>query len=148
MTNKEKFLQLVSKEKSITLEKVKERIINRPMLRESQKIALKVLSKLDELNWSQKQLAEKMSVSPQYINKIVRGKENLTLETLVKLQEALNIPLLASFSETKKTKSVTLTFQKIPYSITESKESEFLSIKQISIKQTSIFNEEYYKEAY
>ncbi len=99
MTNKEKFLQLISKEESTTLEKAKERIKNRAMLRESQKIALKILSKLDELDWSQKQLAEKMAVSPQYINKVVRGKENLTLETLIKLQEILDIPLLASFDD-------------------------------------------------
>jgi transcriptional regulator with XRE-family HTH domain len=99
MTNKEKFLQLVSKEQSQTLEKAKERIKNRAMLGESQKVALKVLAKLEELQWSHQELAEKMSVTIPYIDKIVRGKENLTLETLIKLQEVLDIPLLATFSE-------------------------------------------------
>jgi ribosome-binding protein aMBF1 (putative translation factor) len=99
MTNKENFLQLVEKEESTTLEKAEQRQKNRAMLRESQKIASKILAKLDKLEWSQKQLAEKMEVSPQYVNKILRGKENLTLDTLIRLQEILNIPLLASFSE-------------------------------------------------
>ncbi len=101
MTNKEKFLALVSKEKTDTLEQVKERIDNRAMLRESQKIALKVLLKLDELEWTQRELATKMGVSPQQISKIVSGKENLTIETQVKLQDILDIPILASYYESK-----------------------------------------------
>src|SRR5690606_4114136 len=100
-TSKEKFQELVSKEKTTTLQRNSERIKNRARLRESQDIALKVLTKLDELGWSQKKLAEKLSVTPQQITKIVKGKENLTLETQVKLQEVLKIPILASFYEKK-----------------------------------------------
>ena len=99
MTNKKKFLKLVAESDDSTLEQIKYRIKNRAMLRESQKIALKVLMKLDELGWSQKKLAEKMEVSPQQINKIVSGKENLTLETQIKLQNILDIPILATYYE-------------------------------------------------
>lgn len=102
MTNKEKFLALVSNEKTDTLERNRERIKNRAMLRESQQIAIKVLMKLDELGWTQKVLAQKMEVSPQQINKIVSGKENLTIETQIKLQNILDIPVLASYYENKK----------------------------------------------
>jgi ribosome-binding protein aMBF1 (putative translation factor) len=35
-----------------------------------------------------------MKVSPQQINKIVKGQENLTLETISKLEIALNIQLI------------------------------------------------------
>lgn len=101
MTNKEKFLALVSEEDSGTLERNRERIRNRAMLRESQQIALKVLMKLDDLGWSQKDLAEKMEVSPQQISKIVSGKENLTIGTQIKLQNILDIPVLASYYEKK-----------------------------------------------
>lgn len=97
MTNKEKFLALVSKEKTDTLEKNRERIKNRVMLRESQQIAIKVLMKLDEIGWSQKDLAQAMNVKPQQITKIVSGKENLTIDTQIKLQNILNIPILASY---------------------------------------------------
>ena len=103
MTNKEKFLQLVSEEDTKTLAEVKKRIKNRAMLRESQQIALKVLMKLDDLGWSQKDLAKAMDVTPQQISKIVSGKENLTIETQIKLQNILDIPVLASYYEHKMT---------------------------------------------
>jgi plasmid maintenance system antidote protein VapI len=45
--------------------------------------------KLDKLGWTQAVLAKKMEVSPQQISKIVKGKQNLTLSSLVKLQEIL-----------------------------------------------------------
>ncbi len=101
MNNKDNFLQLVSTEDTKTIAEVKDRIKNRAMLRESQQIALKVLMKLDELGWLQKDLAREMNVSPQQISKIVSGKENLTIETQIKLQNILNIPVLASYYENK-----------------------------------------------
>ncbi len=101
MKNKEKFLALVSKEKTNTLEINSERIKNRGMLRESQQIALKVLNKLSLLGWSQKDLAGKLDVKPQQVSKIVSGKENLTIETQIKLQNVLDIPILASYYENK-----------------------------------------------
>ena len=94
MTNKEKFLALVADEKTNTLAKNEARIKNRAMLRASQNIAWAVLNKLDELNWTQKTLADKIEVTPQQIQKIVKGRENLTLETIVKLEIALNISIL------------------------------------------------------
>ena len=103
MTNKDKFNQLVSGEDNSTLADVKKRIKNRAMLRESQQIALKVLMKLDDFGWSQKDLAKAMEVTPQQITKIVSGKENLTIETQIKLQHILDIPVLASYYENKMT---------------------------------------------
>lgn len=100
-TNKEKFQSLISKEKSNTVSRNSDRIKNRARLRESQDIALKVLNKLNDLGWSQRKLAEELNVTPQQVNKIVKGKENLTLETQVKLQQVLNIPILASYYENK-----------------------------------------------
>ncbi len=106
MSNIEKFKALVSSEKTNTIEKNRARIKNRAMLRESQNIAMKVLDKLDEIGWSQRKLAIEMGVSPQQITKIVKGQENLTLETQIKLQNILNIPILASFYEVEETKMI------------------------------------------
>ncbi len=106
MSNIEKFKALVSSEKTNTVEKNRARIKNRAMLRESQNIALKVLDKLDEIDWSQRKLAIEMGVSPQQITKIVKGQENLTLETQIKLQNILKIPILASFYEVEETKMI------------------------------------------
>lgn len=101
MTNKEIFLQLVTGEDTKIIAEVKQRIKNRAMLFESQQIAVKVLMKLDELGWSQKDLARELEVTPQQITKIVSGKENFTIETQIKLQTILNIPVLASYYENK-----------------------------------------------
>lgn len=97
--NRKRFLELVSKEETKTAEKNRKRIEKRAMLRASGDIAFKILEKLDELGWAQKQLAEALDVSPQYVSKMVKGNENFTLETLVKLQGILDIPILASYYE-------------------------------------------------
>lgn len=114
MSNKEKFKALVSVEKANTVERNRERIKNRAMLKESQNIALKILMKLDEPGWSQIRLAKEMGVTPQQVNKIVRGKENLTLDTQVKIQNILDIPILASYYENKAQKlgELILAFEK------------------------------------
>jgi len=99
MTNKEKFLALVSDEKTNIFEEIAYRRKNRSTIRQSQDIALKVLLRLEFLGWSKRDLAKRMQVSPQQVSKVVRGTENLTLKTIVKLQEVLEIPLLASYYE-------------------------------------------------
>lgn len=125
--NREKFLELVSKESTNTSEKNKEMIANREWLRVSRDIAFKILEKLDELGWTQKELAEKMEVSPQYISKMLKGSENLTLESLAKIQRILEIPILASYYEQNKEKvmefsgdekpSITATLVCVEYSL-------------------------------
>jgi transcriptional regulator with XRE-family HTH domain len=106
MSNKEKFIALVSPETTNTVAKNRDRIKNRAMLRESQNIALKVLDKLEEIRWSQRKLAKEMGVTPQQITKIVKGQENLTLETQIKLQTILKIPILASYYDSAEEKGV------------------------------------------
>ncbi len=108
MTNKEKFLQLVSPNDKGTRESVVFRKENRLWLRESQRIAVKVLLALKEQNLSQKDLAEKMTVSPQYVNKLVKGKENLTLDTITKLQEILQITILVTADKKKEENEYTV----------------------------------------
>ena len=120
MTNKEKFLALVTEKDTSFLEELNKRKENREMLRESQTIAFKILFRLDELGWSQKDLAEAMKVSPQQINKIVKGTENLTLETQVKLQSVLKIAILASYHEKKEQlmqSTVIIEKKKLTYSL-------------------------------
>ena len=97
MKNKEKFLKLVTNEGSRSKKKNTVLMKSPDFISESQKIAIKILKSLDDLGCSQKILAERLDVSPQQITKIISGKENLTLSTIVKLQKALSIPLLASY---------------------------------------------------
>ncbi|ARM32013.1 hypothetical protein B9H02_10585 [Prosthecochloris sp. HL-130-GSB] len=74
--------------------KAKWRKENRAWLKRSQAIALRVLRSLRSRKMSQKDLAEMMGVTPQHISKIVKGRENLTLETIAKLEGALGIALM------------------------------------------------------
>ena len=89
--------EIASKEVSPWLEKALERKRNRGWADRSFKIAVKILleiSRQKPLNgMTQKMLAEEMGVTPQYINKVVKGKENLTLETISKIEQVLGIIL-------------------------------------------------------
>jgi ribosome-binding protein aMBF1 (putative translation factor) len=67
---------------------------NRHWLRYSQELALAILEHLDQTNMTQKALAEKMNVSPQLVNKWMKGNENFTLETISKIEAVLGIKLL------------------------------------------------------
>lgn len=92
--SKENLNKLVSNEKTDTVQRNKERIRNREMLRHSQKIALMVLNKLDDLDWTKETLAKEMNVSIEEVKKIVSGKENLTLKTLLLLESILDLYIL------------------------------------------------------
>ena len=63
-------------------------------VRHSQYIAMLMLEKMDELSLTQKALAERMGCTQQYVSKILRGKENLSIETLSKIESALSLRLL------------------------------------------------------
>jgi ribosome-binding protein aMBF1 (putative translation factor) len=101
MTNKEKFLLLVEGQDDTLLDDIKWRIDNQRWLKISHLIAFRILKRLDEINMTQKELAFLLKVSPQQVSKWVKGNENLTLETISKLEVALNIDLLyvAGFEE-------------------------------------------------
>jgi transcriptional regulator with XRE-family HTH domain len=67
------------------------RLENSRWLRRSQKIAMEMLDRMEYLGINQKELAQRMECSPQYISKILKGKENLSLETISKIEEALEM---------------------------------------------------------
>ena len=63
-------------------------------LHHSQKIAVKVLLQMKQEGLTQKALAERMNCTQQYVSKILKGKENMSLDTLSKLENALGISLI------------------------------------------------------
>ncbi len=71
------------------------RIENKKWLSYSSNITLRVLAAIEENEqMTQKALAEMIGVSPQYINKVLKGQENLSLQTIAKLSDALNVELI------------------------------------------------------
>jgi ribosome-binding protein aMBF1 (putative translation factor) len=91
---KEKLSKLASDHPSEWKAKAKYRRENREWLKKSAAIAVRVLDALKAQNLSQKELAERMNISPQQISKIVKGQENLTLETISNLEIALGIQIM------------------------------------------------------
>jgi transcriptional regulator with XRE-family HTH domain len=96
---KEKLKEIVGDEISKGAEKTHFRK-NNPWLKEySSQIARRILHAIGaDKNMNQSKLAETLSVTPQQISKIVKGQENMTLETIYKLSKALNVELI-SFPE-------------------------------------------------
>jgi len=91
---REKLSKLGSEKSSDWKAKAKYLRDNREWLKKSAAIAVIVLDALSAQQLSQKDLAERMGISPQQISKIVKGQENLTLETISNLEMALGIQLI------------------------------------------------------
>lgn len=90
---KEKLAKIATGNPSDWKAKAKYRRENREWLKKSAAIAIRILDALKAQGLSQKDLAERMNVSPQQVNKIVQGQENLTLETISVLETALGIKI-------------------------------------------------------
>lgn len=80
-------------------EEAEYRRANKSWLRYSQLIAMMMLDKMEDLGLTQKGLAERMGCSQQYVSKILKGHENLSIETLCKIEDALDLELLPKMVE-------------------------------------------------
>lgn len=93
-TNLENFLKLVSKEQSKWLEDAKFRKENRYWIKTSQKIALKILSRFDELNIDKFELSNKTNIPLCTISKMVKGFYNFNLIEIRKIEIALDMKIV------------------------------------------------------
>lgn len=93
-------LKRVSKSDNTWITKAKYRQENKAWLDISFEIAVKILCQLAEnkkakvFPKSQKELAEALNCTPQYVNKLLKGTENLQLETITRIEKTLNIQLI------------------------------------------------------
>lgn len=69
---------------------------NKSWLRYSQRIAMMMLDKMEELGLTQKYVAERMGCSQQYVSRLLRGTENLSIETISKIEDALQLEIIFS----------------------------------------------------
>ncbi|GIV36548.1 MAG: hypothetical protein KatS3mg032_0927 [Cyclobacteriaceae bacterium] len=99
MNKLQKLRDLLSKEKSGWHTDVEWRNRNADWIDYSFNIAVRILETLDALGMTQKELALKLGVTPQYVNRIVKGKENLSLETIAALEKALEVKLITIVDE-------------------------------------------------
>lgn len=98
MKTREETIKKLNEHRSTTPSKWREnaewRMANKSWLRYSQRIAMMMLDKMEELGLTQKALAERMGCSQQYISRVLKGTENLSIETISKIENALHLEIL------------------------------------------------------
>ena len=67
---------------------------NEYWLKYAQIITLAVHKSMDENNLTQVQLAERMGCTQQYVSNLLKGNTNMTIETIARLEIALDIDLI------------------------------------------------------
>lgn len=95
LTNWQRFMILVSPKENRTLKDNKMRIKNRYWLKVSQKIALDLLQKKDELNLTDEEFAKLIKIDIRSLKKTYTGKHDIPLSVLVKIHD-LGIPIFQS----------------------------------------------------
>lgn len=68
---------------------------NKAWLHRSQVVAVKMLARMDEKKWTQQQVAGMLGCSQQYVSRMVKGSENLSLEMLSKIEDVLGIEIFS-----------------------------------------------------
>ncbi len=53
-----------------------------------------MLDRMEALGLTQKAVAERMGCSQQYISRVLKGTENLSIETIAKIESALDLQIL------------------------------------------------------
>lgn len=91
----QKLKTAISNEPSKWREKAEYRRSNKRRLEYSAEIAMIVLNELERKGLNQSDLARIMNVTPQLVSRLVKGRENLTLDTIVELENALDIRFLS-----------------------------------------------------
>ena len=70
-------------------------VINEEEVLAGKKIVLKVLRYMESNNMTQKELAERLDVSPQYVNKFLHGQEcDIKVSTAIRYGRILNTKLI------------------------------------------------------
>lgn len=68
---------------------------NKAWLQHSQHIAVKVLMFMKQEQLTQSSMAQLLGCTQQYVSKILKGKENMSLETLTKLEQTMGVQIIA-----------------------------------------------------
>ncbi len=70
---------------------------------------LRIKEILDEKGLSQKELAEMMGKSPQYISNILNAEQGVSVNILIEFAKTLQVEFRDLFASTKKDKTTTVT---------------------------------------
>ena len=93
-----KTIEVLNKYKSDTTgkwcEEAEYRRRNSRWLLYSAMISLRVRARMEEVGMTQVVLAKKLDCTQQHISMLLKGKNNMTLETIAKLEEALDFDII------------------------------------------------------
>lgn len=69
---------------------------NDKWLRYARFITMRTMQAMDEQSVTQVELARRMGCSQQYVSNLLKGSSNMTLETISRIEEALDIDIVES----------------------------------------------------
>ena len=69
---------------------------NEKWLKYARVITMKTMQAMDKQSVTQSILAKRMGCSQQYVSNLLKGNSNMTLETISRIETALNIDLIGS----------------------------------------------------
>ena len=69
---------------------------NEKWLKYARVITMKTMQAMDKQSVTQSLLAERMGCSQQYVSNLLKGSSNMTLETIARIETALDIDLIGS----------------------------------------------------
>lgn len=121
---------VISTQKSNWKNKAAWRQKNKHWLKHSQRIAIELNQVLKDRKMTQKQLAALLKISPAQVSKIMKGRENFTIETISNLEQALGINLI--FKEQKKENVVIKVSYETSFTTSKQSPSTYQAKKLIS----------------
>ena len=69
---------------------------NERWLKYARFITMRTMQAMDEQGITQKMLAERMGCTQQYVSNLLKGSSNMTLETIARIEDALEIDIVNS----------------------------------------------------
>lgn len=100
------FMELVSPEKSTLLQKLEWEAKNQAWLDLSAKISMRLLDLIDESGMEKSEICMKLNISATYYHRLLKGRENFTLETITKLERLFKTKLIGVYGFEKEKKQI------------------------------------------
>ena len=69
---------------------------NERWLKYARFITMRIMQAMDDQSVTQKILADRMGCTQQYVSNLLKGNSNMTLETIARIEDALDIDILNS----------------------------------------------------
>lgn len=118
------------------ISKSKFEIENEEELLACRRIILKIVRYMKDNNMSQKDLAEKLNVSPQYINKLIHGQDlNLKITTALRYGRILGVKLVEIPKDERTESQVTINYFQMTTRINSSRNDCFIYTKSNFLKR-------------